>query len=127
MSNSITDPISPKPVERERRKYLRLTSMGSVNLTVQGEEPQEVYLASIGRGGLGVYLHQEIKAKQLVVITLKLIEKEQSNPELKLAARVRWAGPVGRLYMAGLQFEPMSDQRYSQLLRHLNVMEALQL
>jgi c-di-GMP-binding flagellar brake protein YcgR len=123
----MADPTPIKIVARERRKYLRLTAMGSVNLTVQGEEPQEVYLASIGRGGLGVYLHREIKAKQLVVITLKLIEKEQFNPELKIAARVRWASPVGRLYMAGLQFEPMSDQRYSQLLRHLNVMEALQL
>jgi c-di-GMP-binding flagellar brake protein YcgR len=123
----MADPTPKTMVARERRKYLRLTAMGLVNLTVQGEEPQEVYLVSIGRGGLGVYLHREIKAKQLVVITLKLIGKEQSNLELKIAARVRWAGPVGRLYMAGLQFEPMSDQRYSQLLRHLNVMEALQL
>jgi c-di-GMP-binding flagellar brake protein YcgR len=123
----MADPNPIKMVARERRKYLRLTAMGLVNLTVQGEEPQEVYLASISRGGLGVYLHREIKAKQLVVITLKLIGKEQPNPELKIAARVRWAGPVGRLYMAGLQFEPMSDQRYSLLLKHLNVMEALQL
>ena len=114
-------------VARERRKYLRLTAMGLVNLTVQGEEPQEVYLASISRGGLGVYLHREIKAKQLVVITLKLFEEDRAGEELKIAARVRWASPVGRLYMAGLKFEPMSDQRYSQLLRHLNVMEEMQL
>jgi c-di-GMP-binding flagellar brake protein YcgR len=123
----MADPIPKKPVVREKRKYLRLTAMGSVNLTVQGEEPQEAYLASIGRGGFGVYLHREIKAKQLVVITLKLIGEEQAGQELKIAARVRWASLVGRLFMAGLQFEPMSDQRYSQLLRHLNVMEELQL
>jgi c-di-GMP-binding flagellar brake protein YcgR len=123
----MADPTPKKIVARERRKYLRLTAMGAVNLTVQGEEPQEAYLASISRGGLGVYLHREIKAKQLVVITLKLVAKDPAEQELKIAARVRWAGPAGRLYMAGLQFEPMSDQRYSQLLRHLNVMEALQL
>lgn len=123
----MADPAPKKPVERERRKHLRLTAMGSVNLTVQGEEPQEAYLASIGRGGLGIYLHREIKPRQLVVITLKLFEEDRAGEELKIAARVRWASPVGRLHMAGLKFEPMSDQRYRQLLKHLNVMEELQL
>jgi c-di-GMP-binding flagellar brake protein YcgR len=127
MSDAMADPTPKEPVARERRKYLRLTAMGAVNLTVQGEEPQGAYLASIGRGGFGVYLHRGIKAKQLVVITLKLFEEDRAGEELKIAARVRWASPVGRLYMAGLQFEPMSDQRYGQLLRHFNVMEALQL
>ena len=121
------DPPPKTPVVREKRKHLRLTAMGAVNLTVQGEEPQEAYLASIGRGGLGVYLHREIKPRQLVVITLKLFEEDRAGEELKIAARVRWASPVGQLYMAGLKFEPMSDQRYSQLLKHLNVMEELQL
>jgi c-di-GMP-binding flagellar brake protein YcgR len=111
----------------ERRKYLRLTAMGQVNLTVQAQETQVAYLASIGRGGIGVYLHREVRPKQLVVITLKLIGNEYTGEELKIAARVRWASPVGQLYMAGLQFEPMSDQRYNLLLKHLNVMESLQL
>jgi Tfp pilus assembly protein PilZ len=111
----------------ERRKNLRLTAMGQVNLTVQAEETQVAYLASIGRGGIGVYLHREVRPKQLVVITLKLIEDERAGEELKIAARIRWASPVGQLYMAGLQFEPMSDQRYGLLLKHLRVMETLQL
>jgi len=96
-------------------------------LTVQGEQPQNGYLASIGRGGFGVYLHGPVKARQLVVMTLKLIEEERAGQALKVAARVRWAKPAGQLYMVGLQFERMSDQRYSQLLRHLKVMENLQL
>jgi Tfp pilus assembly protein PilZ len=101
--------------------------MGVVTLTVQGEQPQDAYLASIGRGGFGVYLHRPVKASQLVVMTLKLIEEERAGNELKVAARVRWAKSAGQLYMVGLQFEPMSDQRYDQLLRHLKVMENLQL
>lgn len=121
------DPTSKKINVTERRRHLRLTAMGAVNLTVQGEEPQIVYLASIGRGGLGIYLHREVRSKRLVVITLKLIDEGYTGEELKIAARVRWSSPVGRLYMAGLQFEPMSDQRYSQLLKHLNVMKELQL
>jgi len=101
--------------------------MGVVTLTVQGEQPQDAYLASIGRGGFGVYVHRPVKVRQLVVMTLQLIEEEQAGQELKLAARVRWEKPAGQLYMVGLQFEPMSDQRYGQLLRHLNLIESKQL
>lgn len=101
--------------------------MGLVNLTVQGEKPQGVYLSSISRGGVGIYLHRAVQPKQLVVLTIILIEEGQGGKELKIAARVRWARPVGELYMAGLQFEAMSDERYSMLLKHLNVMEELQL
>jgi Tfp pilus assembly protein PilZ len=125
------DNSSPKKVPKvkisEQRKHLRLTAMGVVTLTVQGEEPQEAYLASIGRGGFGVYLHRPVKVRQLVIMTLKMIEEEQAGQELKLAARVRWAKSAGQLYMVGLQFEPMSDQRYGQLLRHLNLIESIQL
>ena len=101
--------------------------MGLVTLTAQGDKPQEAYLASIGRGGFGVYLYRPVKAKQLVVMTLKLFGVEHPDPELKVAARVRWAKPAGRLFMVGLQFVPMSDQRYGQLLKHLKIMEELQL
>jgi hypothetical protein len=111
----------------ERREHLRLTTMGLVTLTARGDTPQEAYLASIGRGGFGVYLYRPVKAKQLVVMTLKLIGEDQPDPELKVAARVRWAKPAGRLFMVGFQFVPMSDQRYGQLLKHLRIMEELQL
>ncbi|HTN42445.1 MAG TPA: PilZ domain-containing protein [Nitrospiria bacterium] len=111
----------------ERREHLRLTTMGMVTLTARGDKPQEAYLASIGRGGFGVYLCRPVKAKQLVVMTLKLLGEDQPDPELKVAARVRWAKAAGRLFMVGLQFEPMSDQRYGQLLKHLRIMENLQL
>jgi PilZ domain len=111
----------------ERRNHLRLTAMGPVQLTVRGEDPQVAYLTGIGRGGLGLYLHREIKPKQLVVVTLKLIEDDPAGEGLKIAARVRWTNTVGRLHMAGLQFEPMSDQRYGLLLKHFKVMENLQL
>ena len=123
----MADPTPKKTTRYDRRKHLRLSTMGAVALTVQGEQPQDAYLISIGRGGFGVYLHRPVKAGQLVVMTLKLIEEERAGQELKVAARVRWAESVGQLYMVGLQFERMSDQRFSQLLRHLKVMENLQL
>lgn len=125
-TSSMDEPTIPKAGAVEKRKHRRYGVMGLVTLTVQGEEPQTAYLATIGRGGLGVYAHREIKANKLVVITLSLIEPGHEGEELKIAARIRWARPAGELYMAGLQFEKMSDQRYEALVRHLNVIEEMQ-
>jgi len=111
----------------ERRNHLRLTAMGAVNLAIQGEDPQEAYLIGIGRGGVGLYLQREVQLNQLVIITLRLIENTRAGEGLKIAARVRWTSSAGRLHMAGLQFEPMSDQRYASLLKHFRIMENLQL
>ena len=122
----MADPTSKKPDVKERRKHRRFGAMGPVDLTVQGEEPQEAYLAGIGRGGLGVYLHREVRPGQLVVLSLRLIEKGREGEALKIAARIRWVRPAGWFYMAGMEFEKMSDERYRMLLRHLNLIEALQ-
>ena len=89
------------PAKVQRRKHLRLTALGLVELVIQGGKPQRAYLAGIGRGGLGIYLHQKIETNQLVVLNLQLIEEGKKSRALKIAARVRWASPVGRLYMAG--------------------------
>jgi len=97
----MADPTSKKPDVKERRKHRRFGAMGPVDLTVQGEEPQEAYLAGIGRGGLGVYLHREVRPGQLVVLSLRLIEKGREGEALKIAARIRWVRPAGWFYMAG--------------------------
>ena len=44
----------------ENRRHLRLSAMGPVEVVAQGGAQQVAYLASIGRGGLGLYLHQEV-------------------------------------------------------------------
>lgn len=111
----------------ERREHLRLTTMGKVTLTILGEKPQDAYLASIGRGGFGVYLHRPVERDKVVVMTLKLIGEEQAGEELKVAARIRWAKASGRLYMVGFRYEPMSDPRFGQLLKHIQILENLQL
>ena len=46
---------------------------------------------------------------------------------MKFAARVRWVQPAGKLFMVGLKFEKMSDDRYTLLLKHLKLMKELQL
>jgi hypothetical protein len=72
-------------------------------------------------------MHGELKSQDLVVLELKLLEERWMELEMKFAARVRWTQKVGTLYMIGLRFERMSDERYALLLKHLKLMKELQL
>jgi hypothetical protein len=101
--------------------------MGPVEVVTQGCAQQVAYLASIGRGGLGLYLHQELRFAQLLLVNLHLLADQGDPEELKVGARVRWASRIESLWMAGLAFEQMSDARYTRLLQHLHIIEAWQL
>lgn len=111
----------------ENRRHLRLSAMGPVEVMVQGGAPQVSYLASIGRGGLGLYLPQAVRPGQLLLASLHLLVTHGDPEELKVGARVRWVKQVESLWMAGLAFEQMSDARYARLLKHLHIIEAWQL
>lgn len=109
-----------------RRKHVRLSAMGPVEALVQGGEPLEAFLASISRGGLGLYLAGEVRPNQLVLVSLRLMARGGGGEDLKVGTRVRWVRQAHRLFMAGLSFEKMSDARYARLLEHLNLIEELQ-
>jgi len=111
----------------ERRRHIRLSLMGVASLTVQGGKLEEVYMGCIGRGGAGFYFARRLRAKQLVVLNIRLMEERWLELDMKFAARVRWAQPAGKLFMIGLRFEKMSDDRYTLLLKHLKLMKELQL
>ena len=111
----------------EKRRHLRLSAMGPVEVVVQGGSQEIAYLASIGRGGLGLYLQQEVRQGQLLLAGLHLLVQGGNAEDLKVVARVRWARAVQSLWMAGFSFEQMSDARYALLLKHLNIIEAWQL
>jgi len=120
----------PKPKQisgMERRRHIRLSLMGAASMTVQGGKPEEVYMGCIGRGGAGLYFARNIKPKQLVVLNIRLMEERWLELDMKFAARVRWTQPAGKLFMVGLRFEKMSDDRYTLLLKHLKLMKELQL
>lgn len=110
----------------ENRKHLRLSAMGPIQIVVQGGAAQIGYLASIGRGGLGLYMHQDVHPGQLVLASLHLFAHAGESEDLKVVARVRWAQAVAPLWMVGLAFEQMSDARYARLLKHLDLIEAWQ-
>ena len=111
----------------KNRRHLRLSAMGPIEVVAQGGSPQVSYLASIGRGGLGLYLRQAVRPGQLLLVSLHLIVAQGDPEDLKIGARVRWAKQVETLWMAGLAFEQMSDARYAHLLNHLHIIEAWQL
>jgi len=110
----------------EKRRHIRLSAMGPVEVNIIGRPPREGYLASIGRGGLGLYVGEPLAPAQLVLVNLRLAGGAEDE-ELKVAVRVRWALGAGRLWMAGVSFEQMSDARYERLLLHLKVIERWQL
>jgi hypothetical protein len=119
---------SPKQLRgMERRRHIRLSLMGAASMTVKGGEPEEVYMGCIGRGGAGLYFERQLKPNQLVVLNLRLMEERWLELDMKFAARVRWVQPAGKLFMVGLKFEKMSDDRYALLLKHLKLMKELQL
>lgn len=111
----------------EQRRHLRLSAMGPVEVVAQGEPARTAYLASIGRGGLGLYLQTEPRPGQLILVSLHLLVSHGDSEDLKVVARVRWSRQVGELWMAGFSFEQMSDARYARLLQHLNIIEAWQI
>ena len=111
----------------ENRRHLRLGAMGPVEVVAQGLAAQPAYLASIGRGGVGLYLHQAVRPGQLLLVSLHLLAAEGDHEELKVGARVRWSSQVQSLWMAGFAFEQMSDARYTRLLQHMHIIEAWQL
>ncbi len=110
-----------------QRKYLRLSAMGPVDISIKGGKPQVGYLASISHGGVGIYLHQKVEANQLVILGLRAVGENPGEEELKIVARVCWGKPAGELFMAGLSFEKMSERRHRLLLNHLKMIEQLQL
>lgn len=119
---------TPKQIRgMERRRHIRLSLMGVAAMTVQGGKPEEVYMGCIGRGGAGLYFSRKLRANQLVVLNMRLMEEKWLELDMKFAARVRWVQPAGKLYMVGLKFEKMSDDRYTVLLKHLKLMKELQL
>lgn len=111
----------------ENRRHLRLSAMGPVQVVLPGAAPQVSFLASIGRGGLGMYLRQDVRPGQLLLVSLHLLVDQGDPQDLKVAARVRWAKEVDSLWMAGMAFEEMSDARYARLLHHMHLIEAWQL
>ena len=111
----------------EKRRHLRLSAMGPVEVIARGQAPHTAFLASIGRGGLGLYLRHEVHVGQLILAGLHLLAKEGDIEDLKVVARVRWARAVEPLWMAGFAFEQMSDARYLRVLHHLNIIETWQL
>ena len=111
----------------ERRRHIRLSLMGLGRLTVRGGQLQDIYMCCIGRGGAGLYMHEEVKTGQLVILELTLTEDGQKEVDMKFAARVRYCVTRAQLYMVGLQFEKMAEDRYAILLKHLKLMKDLQL
>ncbi len=111
---------------KDRRRHPHISIMGLLRITLSGESrSREAYLANIGRGGIGIYLHKDVKLGRKMMITLYLKDKAGREKKEQVNARVMWSIPTGDLCMAGLQFERMSKEKYELVFKGLFVLEQL--
>lgn len=100
--------------------------MGLMRVILPGESrSKEAFLANISRGGIGVYLHKEVKPGQKVKIIVHLEDKTGHEVEEVIDSRVTWSSKVGSLQMAGLQFAKMPRDKYEAVLKSLFVLQQL--
>lgn len=103
---------------KNRRQNVRMTIMGMVRVWFPSQsKPVEGYLANIGRGGIGIYLSRKTRIGQMLRIAVSL--KGQEGPEEQFQVKVVWSSRVGKLYMAGVQFERMAEDKYHAVLSSL--------
>ncbi|HTN42446.1 MAG TPA: PilZ domain-containing protein [Nitrospiria bacterium] len=103
---------------KERRRNLRMTIMGMVRVWLPGEPNfVEGYLANISRGGIGIYLGKKTRTGQKLRIAVLL--KGQEGQEEEFEAKVAWTSRAGALYMVGVQFEKMTEDKYHAVLTSL--------
>jgi len=90
---------------KSRRKNRRLTIMGIGSLKVEGDrKTQEVYIANISKGGVGIYLHKPLKVGKDVHITFTQRDIEGENSFEEQPATIAWCSRCGSVYAAGLRF-----------------------
>lgn len=111
---------------KERRRHPRVTIMGLLRVILPGEsKSKEAFLANISRGGIGVYLHREVRIGQKVQVIVYLEDKTGHEVEEIINSRVTWSNKVGTLHMAGLQFAKMPKHKYEAVLKSLFVLQQL--
>ena len=90
---------------KSRRKNRRLTIMGMGSLKVEGDrKTQEVYIANISKGGVGIYMHKPLKVGIGVHISFTQRDIEGDTSFDEQPATIAWCSRCGSVYAAGLRF-----------------------
>ena len=90
---------------KSRRKNRRLTIMGMGSLKVEGDrKAQEVYIANISKGGVGIYIHKPLKVGKDVHISFTQRDIEGESSVEEQPATIAWCSRCGSVYAAGLRF-----------------------
>ncbi len=90
---------------KSKRKNRRLTIMGMGSLRLNGDrKTQEVYIANISKGGVGIYMHKPLKVGTGVNITFTQRDIEGDKSFDEQPATIAWCSRCGSVYAAGLRF-----------------------
>lgn len=97
---------------KSKRKFRRLSIMGLARLVLPGErKSQEVYVANVSRGGVGVYYNKALKLNMPVTITVPFPHPETGqHVEQTRTGIVLWCKRCGGVYAMGIKFDKIADQ-----------------
>jgi hypothetical protein len=91
---------------KSKRRYRRLTIMGLGRLTLDGEtRSQEVYIANVSRGGIGLYLNKAVKAEARLTVSFPYTDADGDLSDQTRTGGVVWCKRFGGVYAVGIKFD----------------------
>ena len=91
---------------KSRRKVRRLTIVGIGFIKLNNEKKsQEVYLANLSKGGVGIYIHKPIKVGTVLSMTFTYRDIEGERRFEDQPGTIAWCSRCGSVYAAGIKFE----------------------
>jgi len=101
---------------RDKRRFPRFAIMGMVRLKQNPKaKGKEAYLASISRGGIGLYTHKWVRVGE----TYYIRPISWNNLDDLWTVKAVWSKVEGDLIMAGFKFTSMTDEELDRIKKRL--------
>src|SRR5208337_2432950 len=101
---------------RDKRRFPRFAIMGMVRLQQNPKaKGKEAYLASISRGGIGLYTRKWVRLGE----TYYIRPMSWNNLDELWTVKAVWCKAEGDFIMAGFKFTSMTDQEFDRIKKRL--------
>lgn len=101
---------------RDKRRFPRFAIMGMVRLQPNpNAKGKEAYLASISRGGIGLYTRKWVRLGE----TYYIRPMSWNNLDELWTVKAVWCKAEGDFIMAGFKFTSMTDQEFDHIKKRL--------
>ncbi|MEE9614495.1 MAG: PilZ domain-containing protein [Thermodesulfobacteriota bacterium] len=97
----------------ERRRIGRRYLIAEVKVNpLDGREPMGAEAVDINRGGMGVYLLNEVREGEKVLVEVIFATEDDTRVTEEINGIIRWVHPVGGNYAAGIKFDEAVTKKY---------------